>query len=65
MHQMVRDEEGIERTGAHLVQVQIVLLPGVGMLGEAVDLSQRRYDYIVDRAAECAQLLNIVELADL
>ncbi len=40
-----------------------MLLLGVGMLGQAIDLSQRRPHHVVDGAAELAQFLDVVELA--
>ena len=63
--QVIRDEERVQRPVAHLVQVQIVLLLRVGMLGQAVDLRQRRADDVVDDPAELADLVDVVELADL
>jgi hypothetical protein len=40
-----------------------MLLLGIGMLGQAIDLRQRRSHHIVDRAAEPAQFLDVVDLA--
>ena len=40
-------------------------LLGVRMFGQAVDLRQRRPNHIVNRTAEPAQFLKIVDLANL
>ncbi len=63
--QMVGDEERVERPLSHLVQVQVVLLLGIGVLGQAIDLRQRRADHVIDDPAESAQFLDVVDASDL
>src|SRR6266704_1949495 len=47
--EVIRDKERVKRTFTHFVEVQIVLLFGVWMFGEAVDLGDGRpYNVVND-----------------
>ncbi len=58
-------EERVQRTFAHFVQAQIVLLLGIGMLGQHIEFRQRRAHNVVHDAAQLARLLDVIKLADL
>ena len=58
-------EERVQRPVSHFVQAQIVLLLGIGMLGQHVELRQRRADDIVHDAAQLADFIDVIKLADL
>ena len=60
MHQMVRDEEGVQRTVPHLVETEVVLLLRVGMLGQAIHLGQRCADDVVDDTAQTPEFVDVV-----
>ncbi len=64
MHEVIGNEKGVQRTLAHLVQIQVVLLLRIGVLRENEDLRQRRADDIVDDTAERPELVDVVQLAD-
>src|SRR5258707_5198193 len=64
MDQMIRKKERVERAVAHLIKTQIMLLLRIGMLGEAIDLRQRRTDHIIHNPTESAKLFNVIELSD-
>jgi len=60
VNELIRDEQGVERSVAHLVKVEIMLLLRIRVLRQAVDFRQRRADDIVDNAAKAAQLVNVI-----
>src|SRR5207247_6302617 len=64
MHQVVRDEEGIQRPFAHFVKIQIVLLFGIGVFGQAVDLGEGSAYDVIDNAAATPHFVELVQRSD-
>ena len=65
VNQVVRDEKRIERPVPHFIQTKIVLLLGIGMFGQTIDLRERRTDHIINDATEPTQFVDVVKFADL
>src|SRR3954453_13606420 len=62
---MVRNKERIQRPVTHFVKVQIVLLLGIRMLSQHIDLCKWSSNHIINYSAVLAYFLDVIELANL